>query len=1592
MKLQITDWYIPSFIPFINDRAQFNGCIDWKCPVCVGRKYNTKQACSYDDHTYRCMTYQENDGKCYHTKCNDCSGSGVKQHRYFIQIFGITDDNKTCCVTVPDYKPYFYVKPPSKYQETQKIEEEIQKYLRSIRSNGGGEKGKISQTDFISGKEVLKSFFGISKSIEQEMVKYSVEMHYDFKCFQNNRKVPFVKFVTKSERAFKKLIDAFKTQDMYSEGWRLYESNINPFLRFAHEKDIKLAGWIEIDDDHCQTNNYDGLTNRTDIDVVVKTKHVRPCNNSAIGNIRVASFDIECNSSHGDFPVEKKDYKKLCEELCDNKDAIIARYANVDHRIMSFIRRVLNVILLGGDKEWHGVVFSRVVLKMNSGQEDDKDDDNSIESSVTSYIEKLLKHHELILQYFREGSIIDLNTLFSKHLPPVAGDPIIQIGTTYSIYGSPDVVRKVIVTHGGCSKSLENEGIEVVDCATEMDMLMAWRKLIQDDTPQILTGYNINGFDFRYIYNRLVELGGSAEFLEGLGYNCDRATPFNEKVVSSNAMGIIKSSYLDMNGILIVDMYSYLCKTETWDSYKLDSVAEIILGERKIDLKPNEMFRKYLGTDEDRADIARYCIQDCALVNRIIHKKKIIENNFGMANVCHVPARYIFTRGQGIKIHSLVAYECRKRNQLIPVLGKDMDDDGKYEGAIVLPPKTGIYMEDPIIVFDYSSLYPSSMIAENLSHDSYIHPSDINKYVDEANGCLIPSIVTDDDLELNVVDCGCNICHHFVKSKSGKRSTIPDILDMLIKQRKIKRSMCDYKRVKTVDGVELIGLVSDEPKNNTISIRDLETTDVWCVDINKVVSMEERFNSFEKAVLDALQLAYKLTANSLYGQTGSMVSPIAMIQVAQSTTATGRHMIVRAKEYVENKYQHLNADVIYGDSVMGYTPLLIRGDTRSLHWFDVTTFDEIAEKYKPLWQSYEQFVKDGDDKQQIIDPQFSVWVGGKHGWSKVTRVVRHYTQKKIFRIQTMYGLVDVTEDHSLIDTLGECVAPKDCSIGTELYHSFPDLDGEEYPTDYRNSNNDMYVFTDQRSAQQCWLSLMSRNISAYIKTDNSYYIIRCEKNVPLNLQNKCIQKIVQIHDNYKGYVYDIETEAGVFHAGIGALIVKNTDSIFCRFDIFDDNKQIVHGKEAIPHAIKLGQVIEKDIYDNMLVKYKPQKLNYEKVLSPFILFSKKRYTGLLYENDPTKYKHKSMGIVLKRRDNANIVKEVYGDIINKILIDNDLPASFETLENWMKKIVKGDVSMQSLIITKKLNGRYANPTANPHKVLADRMFQRDPGNAPAVNDRVPFIYIIPEDVPVENKTTLKNSMMVEHPEYITEHKLRPNFLHYITNQVMNPILQLYTLCIDDIPNYDLDPTFWDRERLRVIEAKNSKEQNCDEDAIHSRLQDLKEKKVRDLLFTPYIKQLGGTVTRNDIGGVLQGISNTTNMNKPYQLMHSSGDNEQTRKAKEVLIKVTKSIKKQTISIEINKKQHGNPLPFDSDKVTIVINAIHQVLQMDEYSNGPVNIQVKGCAEIIKHWLTLTDTFCVDRTSNMWFACVNEALKSSIIFKKLKDDIHRIRIC
>jgi DNA polymerase elongation subunit (family B) len=267
-----------------------------------------------------------------------------------------------------------------------------------------------------------------------------------------------------------------------------------------------------------------------------------------------------------------------------------------------------------------------------------------------------------------------------------------------------------------------------------------------------------------------------------------------------------------------------------------------------------------------------------------------------------------------------------------------------------------------------------------------------------------------------------------------------------------------------------------------------------------------------------------------------------------------------------------------------------------------------------------------------------------------------------------------------------------------------------------------------------------------------------------------IKKLYEIP--YEGYVYDLTTENHHFAAGVGNMIVHNTDSVFFTFNLKDKTTmEPIVGKKALEFSIEIA----KDACHLVSSFLKaPHDFEYEKTFMPFCLLSKKRYVGILYEHDPNKGKRKEMGIVLKRRDNAPIVKDVYGGVIDILMKEQNLEKALSYVEKCLQDLVEGKVPVEKLIITKSLGSFYKKPQQIAHKVLADRIAARDPGNKPSSGDRIPFVYIVHK-----NKKALQGEK-IETPTFIKETGLQIDYSFYISNQIMKPLLQLFSLVLEDI--------------------------------------------------------------------------------------------------------------------------------------------------------------------------------------------------------------------
>lgn len=1585
--------------------------------------------------------------------------------RYLVKVFGVTADGKSVSVNITDFPPYFFIK----------INGPINDYtLRRI-------------------KESLVT--KLPYALRDCVLDFKVMKKKEFWGFTNNRLFNFVRITFKNLKTFKRAINI-----MARDKHPLYESNIEPFLRLIHNRDIDPCGWITVPAGK-YTQNLDLLPSRCKIDVTCKWNAIQKANVEKIAPLLVAGFDIECTSSHGDFPVARKSYKKLAYDLFeyfkahndddDIRDKVRAELLNAfkpsdeesnvskvypKHLDMRQIEKSVQIAF----DEIYSMLSGKLSYRPQGFKLKDKGEKTDVKEPTRDEI--IQKITQKFGEYSEDGS-------WSGMFPPLEGDPVIQIGTTIHSYGSTDVSTKHVITLGSCDPI---PGITVEACSSERELLLRWRDYINKQDPDVLIGYNIFGFDLSYMYERAKELGIAGEFCK-IGRIKDQPSEYVVKTLSSSALGDNILKYIAMEGRVLIDMMKVIQRDHKLDSFKLDFVANNFLGgklllsdngivfdnvkgikedgfvkiddcKRKVksikqlqkgylvelyepfvpkkmswglakdDITPKQIFECQKGTSADRALIAKYCIQDCALCNYLIMKLETLANNIGMANVCSVPLEYIFMRGQGIKIFSLVAKQCRSEDFMIPALkvnkDEEQEDEDGYEGAIVLEPKQGIYLDEPISVLDYASLYPSSMISENLSHDCIV----LDPKYDNLEGYEYLDISYDlyEKQGDKKVKSGVRTCRFVQLPEKGM---IPRILMHLLKQRKLTRKKIEFQTVVMDDGTSFSGLVSET--GDQIKVSFLDGKSVMC-EKSKVVSTEDTYDEFQKAVLDGLQLAYKVTANSLYGQCGARTSQIYMKDIAACTTATGRKMILMAKEFIEKKsveYKYpYDVDVVYGDSVTGDTPLIIRYPDGHI---DIKTIETVSKDWQP-YQNFKPWDSDRHQKQQsFIDAE--IWADG--WWAKIHRVIRHKTNKKLYRVNTFEGSVDVTEDHSLVGIDGGKVKPSECIVGeTLISHTFPtefpvvdiqmaaqgvpfvkeaavtktcgsckvekdetmfyksyikkdgtqsltntcklctkqkqckrigkEFDGalqekvlnyhvpsytitkfeawvwgiffgdgscgyyecdsgDKYSWAINNSNlkyleiarkyllaiepsdvvkdfkvldtigsSGVYKLVPSGSIKymvEKYRSLMYDKdkykkvpdiilnapqetklwfMRGYLAADGTkgargliegkwsfaclgkigaqglYFLMKSLgwKDIRVNIQkykentywisnisqtiekkrNKVLKMFEIGNTTQETFVYDIETSAGRFHGGVGSIKLWNTDSLLIKLSFKDQNGVPIKGKEAIPLSRDLGIKISHEFKKHIKP---PHDLEWEKLFYPFILFSKKRYCANKYEHDDNKYKMNSMGIVLKRRDNAQIVKTIYGGILDIILNKQDIKGSVGFLKQKLDELAEGKFPLEELVITKSLKSEYKDPTKIAHKVLAERMGERDPGNKPQSNDRIPYVYIQVEE---KKGQKILQGNRIEHPEYIRANpkEAKPDYTFYITNQIMTPVLQLYALVLEDLDGYRKG-----RDYYKELYDKLLKEKEGDPKKAKDRWQDLREDDVKKLLFDPVLTKL-----------------------------------------------------------------------------------------------------------------------------------------------------------
>ena len=302
----------------------------------------------------------------------------------------------------------------------------------------------------------------------------------------------------------------------------------------------------------------------------------------------------------------------------------------------------------------------------------------------------------------------------------VRGDACFQIAVSLTHFGSDVPYDKTCF----CYKKTDSEldGCIIKSYDTEREMLMAFKEYLMEKDIDIITGWNIFGFDLEYIMKRAVMTNCDQTFYE-MSKMKNHSCELVYKKLSSSALGDNALKILPMPGRFIFDLFHEVKKGYKLDSYKLDNVSKLYLGDNKIDMPPKEMFARFVEEDPIKLrEVAEYCVKDTLLPHRLLSKLSILVNLLEMAKATWVPLCYLVERGQQIKVFSLLTKKAREMGFMVPTISWGQYSAEGYEGATVLDAQKGAYYR-PITALDFEGLYPSIMMAHNLCYSSMVMDS-----------------------------------------------------------------------------------------------------------------------------------------------------------------------------------------------------------------------------------------------------------------------------------------------------------------------------------------------------------------------------------------------------------------------------------------------------------------------------------------------------------------------------------------------------------------------------------------------------------------------------------------------------------------------------------------------------------------------------------------------------------------------------------------------------------------------------------------------------------------------------------------------------
>lgn len=1300
---------------------------------------------------------------------------------YKIQMFGMDEKGQKYSVLIKDFHPHFYVKVPDSWKSR-----DLANFISHLKSK-------------------LKKFD--RNTLIEDLCKF--KLRGDFAGFSNERKFKFVKLVFSNMAGFYNINRLwYRDQILKANGYRynnenlrIYESNIAPLLRCFHITGVSPSGWIRL-----PKRKYRTIENNTTCDFSFEISHkdiVSLPDKETIVPFEQVSMDIEADSSHDDFPLPCKTYHKSATNIIDildrpeNKkntyndweaklhDVVLAMFdykdmGNVVYRaypkqmpslaelnvmINMWITTPITVLKEGMSesalyaqsiecafkkKEQMAIAEAKAneeraakalaaanaalngfSANNNTGSNadgDDTDDDNdSIPEDGGGDVDAAdvdcnndLADNVTIIDILMDDAIdrtkklTIINDTMCSAFPPLEGDKCTFIGSSLMRYGESEPHLNWCGVLGTCTKPTKSDvNLQIVTFPTERALLLGWRDFIVKHRPDFMYGFNTTGFDFEFMYRRSVELDCTEEFL--------KLSRINDHVC----------------GVWSSAEHCYKLTEKVIPLASGDHILHYpeIPGCPQIDMLNQTRKRQTNLESYKLDDVASFYMADS--ISSIIWDER--------ANVS----------------------KCYTKN----ITG--LYDDFYIKAQIVGNSKN--YYTNPVT---NSQKIRVSKVYRNVDGKNWFEvPGDIMlpTFVDRDNNAVkinkidAPKKQKSDDLTPQFTRFYTTTPHTLITGESVDISVIGNS--------KVKKSV-------TIAAVDNNGQWFDvEGKTSP-----LEKTVSWCfvkddvnhLDIFRMTkgSDDDRLAIAKYCINDCnlpLQIANKTMILTAFIEDAKLCwVPVSFVALRGQSIKLASFMALMARG--SNKLIPVLPKGEETDAFDGATVLDPAIDIYVDHPIPVLDFaslypssecsENISHDTKVLCKSYDlsgnlmpdsvygecdengKFIYDNLPGHTYVDIEFPIYRKVRKSAAAGAVWVKKCIGYRITRFaQLPHGKKGI-----MPKVLTELLAMRKSVRALIPLQTDPFLANtyDQRQLSIKGLANSLYGGTG------CITSI-------FYDLDIAAATTAIGRKMLLNAKN--------IVEECYGDGTEVTLKNGEKYLTYAKNVYGDTDSLFINPNVTNLDGSQVDRARILEIVIEVAQQISALISGFLKP---PHDFEYEKTYYPFLIFRKKGYTGIKYTFDVNDGHRAEMGVANVRRNYVQIVKEIVSGMFDIILSEKDIIKSMDYLIGYIQDIIDGKIPLEHLVLTKSLNSFYKKPKSVPHKVLADRITARDPGNQPKSGDRLSYAFIINK-----NKKALQGER-IETLDFIRNNNLKIDYGYYIKKQLQKPTQQIIALGLEHI--------------------------------------------------------------------------------------------------------------------------------------------------------------------------------------------------------------------